>query len=38
MNNSHVWYAMQAQHGDKVEMMKENNDWLKMDWILKDEK
>ena len=38
MNNAHAWYAMQAQHGDKVEMMKENNDWLTMDWILKDEK
>ena len=38
MNNAHAWYAMQAQHGDKVEMMKENNNWLTMDWILKDEK
>ena len=38
MNIGHVWHAMQAQHGDKVELMKENNDWLKMDWILKDEK
>jgi hypothetical protein len=38
MNNGHVWHAMHAQHGDKVEMMKEDTDWLKMDWILKDEK
>ena len=36
-NNWHAWHATQAQHGDKVEMMKENNDWLKMDWILKHE-
>ena len=36
-NNWHAWHAPQAQHGDKVEMMKENNDWLKMDWILKHE-
>lgn len=38
MNNAHVWYATEAQHGDKVELMKENTDWMNIDWILKDEK
>lgn len=39
MNNNHVWRAMQAQHGDdKVELMRENTDWIGMDWILKDDK
>lgn len=36
MNTDHVWRAMQAQHGDKVEIMKEHTDWLNMDWIIKE--
>lgn len=32
MNNAHVWHAMQAQHGDRVELMKEHNDWMNMEW------
>lgn len=35
MNIGHVWHAMQAQHGDKVELMKEDTDWLAIDWMLK---
>ena len=34
MNNEHVWRATQAQHGDKVEMLKEKQDWMNMDWIM----
>lgn len=34
MNNAHVWHATEAQHGEKVELMKENTDWLNTDWII----
>jgi hypothetical protein len=35
MNNFHVWDHLKYQHGDKVEMMPEETDWLTMDWIIK---
>lgn len=35
MNNSYVWTSLQERHGDKVEMMSEETDWLNMDWIIK---
>ena len=35
MNNAHIWARMQELHGDKVEMMPEDTDWMKMDWIIK---
>jgi len=35
MNNAHVWVQLQELHGDKVEMMPEDTDWLTMDWIIK---
>ena len=35
MNNAHVWARLQELHGDKVEMMPEDTDWLNMDWIIK---
>ena len=35
MNNSHVWTRLKGVHGDKVEMMDEDTDWLAMDWGLK---
>ena len=35
MNNAHVWTQLQELHGDKVEMMPEDTDWLSMDWIIK---
>jgi len=35
MNNAHVWTRLQELHGDKVEMMPEDTDWLNMDWIIK---
>jgi hypothetical protein len=34
MNNAYVWTALQEKHGDKVEMMPEDTDWLNMDWII----
>lgn len=36
VNNMHVWNATQAQHGEKVELMKEGGDWMNMDWIIKE--
>jgi hypothetical protein len=35
MNNAYIWSQLQKQHGDKVEMMLEDTDWLNMDWIIK---
>jgi hypothetical protein len=35
MNNAHIWAQLQKLHGDKVEMMPEETDWLDMDWIIK---
>ena len=35
MNNVHVWGQLQRIHGDKVEMMPEDTDWMNMDWIIK---
>lgn len=35
MNNAYVWNQLQELHGDKVELMDENTDWMNMDWIIK---
>lgn len=35
MNNAHIWSQLQEIHGDKVELMPEDTDWLNMDWIIK---
>ena len=35
MNNAYVWARLQELHGDKVEMMDEDTDWLSMDWLIK---
>jgi hypothetical protein len=35
MNNAHVWSTLEKNHGDKVEMMPEDTDWLNTDWIIK---
>jgi hypothetical protein len=34
MNNAHVWAQLQEIHGDKVELMPEDTDWMSMDWII----
>lgn len=34
-NNAYIWTALQEKHGDKVELMDENTDWVNMDWIIK---
>lgn len=33
-NNAHIWSQLQELHGDKVEMMPEETDWMNMDWII----
>jgi hypothetical protein len=35
MNNAYIWSALEERHGDKVEMMPEDTDWLNTDWIIK---
>jgi hypothetical protein len=35
MNNAYVWNQLQELHGDKVELMSEDTDWMNMDWIIK---
>ncbi len=34
-NNAHVWSGLKAQHGNNVEMMPEDTDWMNTDWIIK---
>lgn len=34
MNNSHVWDQLKQLHGDRVELMSEDTDWMNTDWIL----
>ena len=34
MNTAGTWAKLQELHGDKVEMMPEETDWLTMDWII----
>ena len=35
MNNAYIWSQLQELHGDKVELMPEDTDWMSMDWIIK---
>jgi len=35
MNNAHIWIQLKDRHGDLVELMPEDTDWLNMDWIIK---
>jgi hypothetical protein len=35
MNNAHIWTQLQERHGDKVELMPEDTDWLNLDYIIK---
>jgi hypothetical protein len=34
MNNAHIWEKLKVLHGDKVELMPEETDWINMDWII----
>jgi hypothetical protein len=35
MNNAGIWDQLQQIHGDKVELMPEDTDWMKLDYIIK---
>ena len=35
MNTAAVWEEFKTRYGDKVELMPEDTDWMKMDWIIK---
>lgn len=35
MGNAQIWAAMKNRHGELVELMDEDTDWFKVDWILK---
>lgn len=34
MNNAYVWDQLKEKHGDKVELMPEDTNWMEMDWII----
>ena len=34
-NNAYIWAQLQENHGDKVEMLPEDTNWLEQDWIIK---
>lgn len=34
MNNAHIWNRLLHLHGDEVEMLDEQTDWLNQDWII----
>lgn len=34
LNNAHIWEQLQKLHGDKVELMPKDTDWLAVDWII----
>ena len=33
-NNAYIWAKLQELHGDKVQLMDEETNWLEMDWII----
>ena len=35
MNNAYIWQRLKELHGSAVDLMDENTDWLKVDWLLK---
>ena len=37
MNNLHVWRSLQEKYAEKVELIREQKDWMNMDWTLKDD-
>lgn len=37
MNNASTWTRLQELHGDKVELMDEDTDWLDVDWSINKE-
>lgn len=35
MNNAYIWDQLQELHGDKVELMSEETNWMNTDWSIK---
>lgn len=35
MNNAYIWNQLQKLHGDKVELLSEDADFMNIDWIIK---
>lgn len=34
MNNAYIWNQLQELHGDKVQLMDEDTDWMSMNWFI----
>lgn len=34
MNNARIWAQLSERHADKVELMSEDTDWMKQDWVI----
>ena len=34
MNNAYIWNQLKDLHGDKVEILDENTNWMEQDWII----
>lgn len=34
MNTAGVWAQLEKLHGDKIELMPEETDWMAVDWII----
>lgn len=34
MNNMHIWNQLKELHKDKVELLEEDVEWAKIDWII----
>lgn len=33
-NNAYIWEQLKKLHGDKVEMVDEETEWLKVNWLI----
>ncbi len=34
MNTAGIWAQLEKLHGDKIELMPEETDWMSIDWII----
>ena len=33
-NNAYIWTRLQELHGEKVKLLDEETDWMKLDWVI----
>lgn len=33
-NNAYIWNQLKERHGDKVELMPQDTNWMEQDWII----